>query len=84
MSSIKQEVFDVLNREKSCNGITKEQTKLGEHVGFERVRRVTGYLTGDYKKTFNDAKQAEVADRVKHTNINKDDLISNGYLKEVE
>lgn len=31
-----------------------------------RLRRVTGYLTGDYQTRFNAAKQAEVRDRVKH------------------
>ncbi|KOY14571.1 anaerobic ribonucleoside triphosphate reductase [Paenibacillus xylanivorans] len=35
-------------------------------VHFQRLRRVTGYLTGDYKVRFNTAKQAEVRDRVKH------------------
>lgn len=38
-----------------------------EHeVHIRRLRRVTGYLTGDYKTRFNAAKQAEVRDRVKH------------------
>lgn len=32
----------------------------------KRLRRVTGYLTGDYKSAFNLGKQAEVEDRVKH------------------
>ena len=32
---------------------------------FERIRRVTGYLVGDLKR-WNDAKQAEEHDRVKH------------------
>ena len=31
-----------------------------------RLRRVTGYLTGDYKTAFNKGKQEEVKDRVKH------------------
>ena len=31
-----------------------------------RLRRVTGYLTGDYKTAFNKGKQDEVNDRVKH------------------
>ena len=31
-----------------------------------RLRRVTGYLTGDYKTAFNFGKQKEVEDRVKH------------------
>ncbi|MDO7908221.1 anaerobic ribonucleoside triphosphate reductase [Paenibacillus sp. JX-17] len=37
-----------------------------EQVHIQRLRRVTGYLTGDYKVRFNNAKQAEVRDRVKH------------------
>lgn len=36
-----------------------------EPVPFNRIRRVTGYLTGD-TSSWNDAKQAELADRVKH------------------
>ena len=32
----------------------------------QRLRRVTGYLTGDYKTAFNKGKQAETEDRVKH------------------
>lgn len=35
----------------------------------QRLRRVTGYLTGDYKTAFNAGKQAEVRDRVKHQKI---------------
>ena len=35
----------------------------------QRLRRVTGYLTGDYKTAFNFGKQKEVEDRVKHSNI---------------
>ncbi|MDP4092761.1 MAG: anaerobic ribonucleoside triphosphate reductase [Bacillota bacterium] len=36
-----------------------------EHPGFERIRRITGYLVGTLDR-FNDAKRAEVRDRVKH------------------
>ena len=32
----------------------------------QRLRRVTGYLTGNYTTAFNKGKQAEVEDRVKH------------------
>lgn len=32
---------------------------------FERIRRITGYLVGTLDR-FNDAKRAEVEDRVKH------------------
>lgn len=38
---------------------------LGEGVGFERTRRITGYLVGSLKR-FNNAKRAEEKDRVKH------------------
>ena len=40
--------------------------KEGEDgVGFERIRRITGYLVGTVER-FNDAKRAEERDRVKH------------------
>lgn len=38
---------------------------IGEGVKFERIRRITGYLVGTVDR-FNNAKRAEVADRVKH------------------
>ena len=38
---------------------------MGRGIGFRRIRRVTGYLTGDVK-LMNDSKQAEVAERTKH------------------
>ena len=34
-------------------------------VPFERIRRITGYLTGDLN-SWNDAKRAEESERVKH------------------
>lgn len=36
-----------------------------EHVPFERIRRITGYLVGTMDN-WNDAKTAEERDRVKH------------------
>lgn len=33
---------------------------------FQRIRRITGYLVGDLNR-FNNAKRAEVNDRVKHS-----------------
>ena len=38
------------------------------HIGFDRIRRITGYLVGTLDK-FNDGKRAEEADRVKHNVI---------------
>ncbi|WP_443713696.1 anaerobic ribonucleoside-triphosphate reductase [Ruminococcus sp.] len=35
-------------------------------VPFQRIRRITGYLVGTLDR-FNDAKRAEVRDRVKHS-----------------
>lgn len=35
----------------------------------KRLRRVTGYLTGDYKSAFNKGKQQETEMRVKHTGV---------------
>ena len=42
-----------------------EEKKVGEGVGFERIRRITGYLVGTTDR-FNNAKKAEEHDRVKH------------------
>ena len=45
------------------------KTKMvGEGTKFERIRRVTGYLSGDVRH-FNNGKRAEEKDRVKHTGI---------------
>ena len=41
------------------------EEKMGQGVGFERIRRITGYLVGTMDK-WNDAKRAEERDRVKH------------------
>ena len=62
-----------VDRDPCCgyNGIigdTCPNCGRGEHdadVGFERIRRITGYLVGTLER-FNDAKRAEVEDRVKH------------------
>ncbi len=39
---------------------------VGQDVGFDRIRRITGYLVGTIDR-FNDAKRAEEHDRVKHS-----------------
>lgn len=41
------------------------KTLIGLGVLFERTRRITGYLVGSLGR-FNNAKQAEERDRVKH------------------
>ena len=62
-----------VDRDPICgyNGIINDECpKCGRHeedaeVGFERIRRITGYLVGTLDR-FNDAKRAEEHDRVKH------------------
>ena len=43
----------------------KEVKTIGEGVGFERIRRITGYLVGTIDR-FKNGKRAEEHDRVKH------------------
>ena len=43
----------------------REEKLVGEGVGFERIRRITGYLVGTVDR-FNNGKKAEEKDRVKH------------------
>lgn len=40
--------------------------RVGKDIPFQRIRRITGYLVGSLEK-WNDAKQAEEQDRVKHS-----------------
>lgn len=48
------------------NHVTEMDTELiGEGVGFERIRRITGYLVGTMDR-WNDAKSSEETERVKH------------------
>lgn len=44
----------------------KKVKQVGEGVGFERIRRITGYLVGTVDR-FNNGKRAEERDRVKHS-----------------
>lgn len=48
----------------------------GSH-NIQRLRRVTGYLTGNYTTAFNEGKQQEVEQRVKHDRINLLDGVEN-------
>ncbi|NLT12884.1 MAG: hypothetical protein GXY05_00930 [Clostridiales bacterium] len=53
------------NEKKSSATVACNSTVIGENVGFERIRRITGYLTGSLDR-WNNAKKAEERDRVKH------------------
>ena len=46
---------------------------VGENVKFDRIRRITGYLVGTLDR-FNNAKRAEVRDRVKHSVVTEVNL----------
>ena len=46
--------------------IAAQEPMIGEGVGFERIRRNTGYLVGTLDR-FNNGKRAEEHDRVKHS-----------------
>ena len=47
-------------------------------VPFERIRRITGYLVGTLDR-FNDAKRAEVKDRVKHVRMSDGNAVGGGH-----
>ncbi len=46
----------------------KKVKTIGEGIGFEHIRRITGYLVGTVER-FNNAKRCEEKDRVKHTGV---------------
>lgn len=46
--------------------VKENEKRVGEGVGFERIRRITGYLVGTVDR-FNNGKRAEEHDRVKHS-----------------
>jgi len=52
-------------REMNNKVVKNVNGQVGEGVGFERIRRITGYLVGTLDR-FNNGKRAEVEDRVKH------------------
>ena len=54
------------NIEKTAEAKVESKKMVGEGVGFERIRRITGYLVGTVDR-FNNAKRAEEHDRVKHS-----------------
>ena len=53
-----------------CDEIGNECPQCGSD-DIQRLRRVTGYLTGDYKTAFNAGKRQEVEMRVKHMRFNE-------------
>lgn len=62
----RKELIKMLQSEYDKLNENAQKHFLGEGVPFERVRRVSGYLSQDYRR-WNDGKQAELKDRVKHS-----------------
>jgi len=60
------EIFNECAKEMRETADVLEDNMVGAGVKFERIRRITGYLVGTLDR-FNDAKYAEVKDRVKHS-----------------
>ena len=60
----KAEPLSVDSQDGVVTQLSKEK-EVGEGVGFERIRRITGYLVGTVDR-FNNGKRAEEHDRVKH------------------
>ena len=57
--------LEALEAQDENRTVNMPSRKLGAKVGFERTRRITGYLVGTVDR-FNNAKRAEERDRVKH------------------
>lgn len=51
-----------------------------ENIRFDRLRRITGYLVGTLER-FNDAKRAEVADRLTHSVGGQYDSEEKNYIE---
>ena len=49
--------------------ICDDECPICKSTNIQRLRRVTGYLTGSYKDAFNKGKVSETEDREKHTGI---------------
>ncbi len=61
---MKSRLFEGTSSTEAAAAATPE-AMVGEGVGFERIRRITGYLVGTLDR-FNNAKRAEEHDRVRH------------------
>ena len=53
-----------MSNNKQSVAVGNSDVQMGEGVKFERIRRITGYLST--LPNFNDAKRAEEHDRIKH------------------
>ena len=64
---VKERVPDVVSiKVELCDDGMVDVSYTAHHDRFERIRRITGYLVGTIDR-WNDAKQAEEHDRLKHS-----------------
>jgi ribonucleoside-triphosphate reductase len=61
--------------------ISTDECPVCGGTNITRLRRVTGYLSGDYQSSFNYAKQKEVENRVKHTGVSVVDNCINNHTE---
>lgn len=54
----------------------------GKGIGFERIRRITGYVTGDLS-SWNDAKKHEEGNRVKHVKLQQVEEVTHINMKDL-
>ena len=62
---MKSDIYELELEQEMARKREKAEKMVGEGVGFERIRRITGYLVGTLDR-FNNAKRAEERDRVRH------------------
>ena len=55
-----------------CGDVPNDVCPVCGGNDIKRLRRVTGYMTSDYKTAFNKGKQQEVEQRFKHTEVRED------------
>lgn len=80
-NEIQQYIQHLLDRHPKRSVAVLKLTTDGEYVDieyelsplpFERIRRITGYLTGDVR-SWNNAKRSELESRVKHCGVDSED-----------
>jgi ribonucleoside-triphosphate reductase len=63
---------DTCNECGHTGDIPQDNCPICGSANLSRLRRVTGYMTADYKTAFNKGKQQEVEQRFKHTEVRED------------
>lgn len=67
----------------NISAVEMSERVRGKGVGFDRIRRITGYLVGTLDR-FNNGKAAEEHDRVKHSASAMDEIEAQAEAVRVE